>query len=116
MKTLKVESDLDFILILKLSYCLIRHTIKEYRPNELHASQWLNLMIVQSMLTDNDSDIGSEEALTELIDNNKKILEAKIQEDTILKFVKMLRDEKEDKYVKLLRAIVVCDRQAVVRN
>jgi len=61
------------------------------------------------MLTDNDSDIGAEEALTELIDNNKRILESKIHEETIIKFVKMLREEKEDKYVKLLRAIVVCD-------
>lgn len=48
------------------------------------------------------------ETLTELIDNNKKILE-RIDEATIKKFLKMLNDEQEDKYVKLVRALVLCN-------
>lgn len=35
------------------------------------------------MLTDKGSDIGAEETLTELIDNNRKILETKINRRTI---------------------------------
>ena len=39
----KVDSDI--IKIFKLDYQLIKHIIKEYRPNELYASQWLELLI-----------------------------------------------------------------------
>ena len=34
-------------------------------------------------MTVDDGDIGAEEALTELIDNNRRILETKIDKDTI---------------------------------
>ncbi len=40
-------------------YRLIMHTIKEYRPNELYASQWLSLIIIQAQFTDANNDIGS---------------------------------------------------------
>lgn len=60
--------------------------------------------------------MGAEEALTELIDNNKKILESKINKATIETFVEMLKEEREDKYVKLIRALIVCDGEAIVRN
>lgn len=73
-------------------------------------------MIRQSMLTDKKCDIGAEETLTELIDNNKKILETKVDFDTIDKFIHMLFDEREAKYVKLLRALTVCDGEAMVKN
>jgi len=63
-------------------------------------------------MTEGDCDIGSEETLTELIDNNKKILE-RIDEQTVNKFLKMLYDEKEAKYVKLVSALVLCNGQAV---
>ena len=61
-------------------------------------------------------DIGAEEALTELIDNNEKILETKISNSTIYDFIKMLEDDMEAKYVKLLRALVICNGQPMVKN
>ena len=61
------------------------------------------------MFTDYECDIGAEETLTELIDNNKKILEYKITDDTVEKFVQMLSKTQKDKYVKLLRALTICD-------
>lgn len=50
--------------------------------------------------------------MTELIDNNKKILE-RIGETTVKKFLKMLYDEQEEKYVRLVRALVLCDGEAI---
>lgn len=35
----------DIISIFKLTYKLINLSIKEYRPNELYASQWIDLLI-----------------------------------------------------------------------
>lgn len=69
---------------------MINLVIKEYRPNELYASQWIDLLIYQSNFCDQKIDIGAETTLTELIDNNKKILEDKIKTETVEKFVSML--------------------------
>ncbi len=40
-------------------------------------------MIIQSKLADEQNNIGAEETLTELIDNNRLILETKISIETI---------------------------------
>jgi len=37
--------EADVINIFKLTYKLVNLSIKEYRPNELYASQWLDLLI-----------------------------------------------------------------------
>lgn len=63
-----------------------------------------------------DGDIGAEDTLTELIDNNKKILETKIDDRTMYSFLEMLLEEKEAKYVKMVRALCVCDGVAMVLN
>ena len=54
---------------------MIRCGIMEYRPNELYASQWLNLLIEYS-LSELDDSMGANATLTELIDNNERILHA----------------------------------------
>lgn len=60
-------------------------------------------------MTTKEGDIGAEITLTELIDNNRAILEHKIDEGTIYSFLEMLLEEKEEKYVRLIRALCVCD-------
>ena len=94
-----IGSDKDLFL---LAYKCILLTIKEYRPNEIYASQWLYLLIHQAKLTSDECDIGAEETLTELIDNNRKILETKISTETISVFLEMLLAEKDGKYAKLV--------------
>lgn len=46
-------------------------------------------------MTRQGGDIGAEDTLTELIDNNKKILETKIDEKTTFSFLEMLLEEKQ---------------------
>ena len=67
-------------------------------------------------MTTDDTDIGAEETLTELIDNNRRILETKITTQTIRSFIEMLRDEKSDKYVKMVYALCVCEGQPMIFN
>ena len=43
IKTLKMNSYIAKIL--EMTYSSIRYTIAEYRPNELYASQWIELMM-----------------------------------------------------------------------
>ena len=69
---------------------MIKHSIREYRPNEIHASQWLDLFITQSVLSEERFDLKAEETLTELVDNNKYILTVKIKDETIMKFFEMI--------------------------
>jgi len=67
--------------------------------------------------TDATIDLKAEATLTELIDNNKKILESRISESTITKLINMLRGKnKHAKYVNILRALVNCDNRAIAVN
>jgi len=61
-------------------------------------------------LTENvEYGINAEDTLTELIDNNKKILETRIKYKTRAKFMKALMKRPKEKYVNLLRALSTCD-------
>jgi hypothetical protein len=51
--------------VLTLTYQTIKYIIKEYRPNELYCSQWLDLFLLQSLETNNENDIRAEVTLTE---------------------------------------------------
>ena len=64
-----------------------------------------------------DCDILAEATLTELIDNNKVILETKINHDIYMKFINLLIERQlHEKYIKLLRALCTCDGNAMVNN
>ena len=106
-----------FARMLEMVYTTLRYGIKEYRPNELYASQWLPLLIQQSLETTVDRDIRAGQTLTELIDNNQKILESRIELSTINRFITILRDKDKDcKYVEILRAICICDGKPMIKN
>ena len=100
-----------------MCYKLLKNTIKEYRPNELYASQWLDMLIYQAIISDSDHDILAEPTLTELIDNNQRILENKISKEITHKFINMLLEEStSERFVNILRAIITCNGEAVIRN
>ena len=55
--------------------------------------------------------------LTELIDNNMRILKSRINPKTIKVFFDMLNKKaRHEKYVNILRALVNCDGEAVISN
>ena len=76
--------------IFRLSYRLIKHIIREYRPNELYASQWIELFMSHAIFCDKENYLFAEPTLTELIDNNQRILESRIKRETISRFMDML--------------------------
>jgi hypothetical protein len=62
-------------------------------------------------------DIMAEPTLTELIDNNKLVLENKIKDSIIHEFTNLLISEtSKTKYVKLLRALINCNGSAIEKN
>jgi hypothetical protein len=112
----KVHRNIYAAQMIQLCYTTIRCGIMEYRPNELYASQWLNLLIDYS-LSGLDDSLGANSTLTELLDNNERILEAQIRTGTIDKFVFNLIESKGDKkYIDILRAICICNGKPMVRN
>ena len=54
--------------------------------------------------------------MTELIDNNRFVLEHKIESITIDRFISELTRTKEIKFLNLLRALINCDGEAMVGN
>lgn len=109
-----IEKDVQQLF--RDSYLLIKRIIKDYQPNELYASQWLNLLIQHSIETPLKFDLGAQDTLTELIDNNKKVLETKITIRHINDFTHMLETCREAKNVKLMRALVVCNGLPMLKN
>ena len=112
-----LNSSLLITRILGYTYTTIRHGIAEYRSNELYASQWLSLILDHAMKTRGYNDIKAGATLTELIDNNKKILENRISCDIIERFIEFLRVwDKDSKYITILRAITICDGHPMTHN
>jgi hypothetical protein len=112
-----IQSSEPITILLTNVYSTLRYTIQEYRPNELQASQWLSLIMEQSLKTREYNDIQSGRTLTELIDNNKRILESRIKADTISQFIRNLVDnERDSKSINILRAICICDGKPMIKN
>lgn len=57
------------------SYNLIKLIALSYYQNELYVSQWLNLYFLHAMATNHLNNIGAEDTIISLVDNNKKLLE-----------------------------------------
>jgi hypothetical protein len=98
------------------SYRTLRNVIMEYRPNELYASQWLGFLIED--VFNNHSNVleESRKTLKELYDNNKRVLETRIDMDTIYKFVYFLAENKQPKYFDFFDALIICNDTPIVIN
>jgi hypothetical protein len=70
----------------------------------------------QSLHGDPNYDILAEATLTELIDNNKIVLETKIKKETIFRFVETLLEDPKDEYIDLLRALCTVDGEPMIVN
>jgi hypothetical protein len=107
-----------FTRVLKTCYSTLTLSIQEYRPNELYASQWLQFIISHSLETNRENDINAGLAMRELIDNNRKILEYRISSDIILKFIEILAegDQRDSRYISILRAICICNDKPMLHN
>lgn len=92
---------------------LLRISIMEYRPNELYASQWLDF--IRQIALERNQDVGLNLALTELIDNNEKILTTRITSKMIESFVEKLKQQ-ETIYLNLLKVILISDGKAINKN
>jgi len=92
------DFDLDAIRVTDViakvcqqSYRLITNVAVGYFQNELYVSQWLNLYFYHSMSTSAINNIGAEDAIISLVDNNIKLLEMQISPAIIDKFINLCK-------------------------
>lgn len=102
---------------LQMNHIVLRYSIQEYRPSELYCCQWITLILDQAVKEYGDRNNHAGETLTELINNNKKVLETKIEDDTITKILNFLVDKgKNSKYVTILSALCICKDKPMIKN
>ena len=102
---------------MKMSFSAMRYSIGEYRPNELYASQWLDFLMTETLNTKENSDTLIGLTLTELIDNNTRILETRIKKDIIEKIIQGMDFKNKNLYfIGLLKAICICNEIPMFLN
>lgn len=80
-------------------------------------SQWLNLYFLHAMATNHLNNIGAEDTIISLVDNNKKLLEIQITPLIIEKFINLCKVQtRERKLILLLKAICSCGEDPIVNN
>ena len=70
--------------------------MKDYRLNELYASQWIELYLDQSMKSSGQN-IKAEATIAVLVSNNKILLEKQITKETIEKFINLCKEQEKMK-------------------
>ena len=102
---------------LQMSHNVFRYSMQKYRPNELYAFQWVTLILDQAMNQYSRKENHARETLTELINNNKDIVETKIDVETISKILQFLIQKKKNwKYVAILSALCICQDRPMINN
>lgn len=114
----EINSSSPFTPVLRASYFTLRKSIEEYRPNELYASQWLTVIIHQSLNFSGANGIEADKTLKELIDNNRTILMNRITDTVVQTCISSLKGktERDDKYIGILRALCICNGTAIIQN
>lgn len=102
---------------LEINHNILRYSIQEYRPNELYACQWITLILEQSIKEYKNHENYAGDTLTELINNNKAILESKIDSKTISMILDyLINGEKNSKYITILSALCICNGYPMIQN
>lgn len=90
---------------------------KLYYQNELYVSQWINLYFNHAMSTNYLNNIGAEDTIISLVDNNKKLLEIQITPAIIEKIVNLCKiQNRERQLIQLLKAICSCNGEPIINN
>jgi hypothetical protein len=106
-----------FMNTMALAYTGLKFTIQAYKPNELYTSQWLPSIMSQAVVIEENFHIQANSTLTELLDNNRRILESRINEELIKNYLEsFLSKEKHEKYLVTLTVLCICDRLPIRKN
>lgn len=75
--------------ICQLVYRILKHTVKDNSLNKNYVAQWIDLFFKQAMVTTENNTFYAEKTITELLQNNKELLDTQIEDSTIIGLVEL---------------------------
>jgi hypothetical protein len=103
--------------ICQLVYRILKHTVKECNINKNYVAQWIDLFFKQAMVTTEKNSFLAEKTITELLSNNKQLLDTQIETSTIVSLIELcLRQPKHERFLNLLSNLCQCEGQAITSN
>ena len=83
----KLTTRSPIIRICRLIYRLLKHCAKDNELNKFYVAQWISHFFDQSMVTTEENNLQAESTITELLTNNKPLLDKQINTTTIRKII-----------------------------
>ena len=92
--------------------------MKGNTSNQFYVAQWINLFFTQAMMQNSDEKtFRTEHTITEILSNNKKLLDKQITREIIEHFVDLFKSQKKnERFLTLLSALCYCNEDAVASN
>lgn len=114
-KELTMQSPMTRIC--QLIYRILKHTVKDYTSNKNYVAQWIDLFFKQAMITTEANDFGAERLISELLTNNKQLLDTGIERKTIKDLIELcVQKPKHERFLNLLSGLCSCNGDAVQSN
>lgn len=103
--------------ICQLVYRVLLHSVKDNDINKNYVAQWIDLFFKQAMITNESNSFFAEKTITELLKNNKELLDTQIEESTIASLISLCVSQlKHERFLNLLAALCECNGQAITVN
>ncbi|KAF0991205.1 hypothetical protein HZS_6306, partial [Henneguya salminicola] len=105
---LALPTNASFRNLLRFCYHLLRISCKDYRKNQEFVADYFCL--IQNQI---GADISAEETITDLVHNNRNLLEKHITEKEVSTFISLINQKRDCRFLDYLSDLCVCNEAAI---